>query len=345
MGMSELKQAVLEGPRKLTVREADIPTAGPGEVLIEVKACGICGSDVHAYTGNHPFVLYPVVPGHEFTGIVRTVGESVPESLVGERVCVEPSLFCGFCPQCKSSRYNICSNLKVLGFQADGAMSEFVAVPSHRLHSLPPGVTYEAGALAEPAAVAVHALSRSGVGRGELLLVIGAGVIGKMLIRAARARGCRVACVETDRERASQAALAGADPVFLGGETSAVDIASAGGGDIKAIVECVGSRDALDLAVSVAPRGSTIVVAGVFPGAVPVQVALIQDGELEVKGTLMYMGDDFERALELLATGEIEPSQFITHEFNLDEIEEAYRVILSPDEPTMKVLIKPWESA
>jgi len=131
-----LKRALLKGPRDLVVEEVTDPAAGPGEVLVRVSACDICRSDVHTYTGIHPFVIYPVVPGHEFSGTIESVGAGVETELVGARVSVEPSFYCGVCRQCLSGRDNICANLRVIGFQAPGAMCELLTVPANRIHLL-----------------------------------------------------------------------------------------------------------------------------------------------------------------------------------------------------------------
>ncbi|MHB8896577.1 MAG: zinc-dependent alcohol dehydrogenase, partial [Candidatus Geothermincolia bacterium] len=168
-------RAMLHGPGNLVLDQAPEPVPGTGDVLVEVSACGICGSDLHSFRGEHPLVIYPVTPGHEFSGVVVAAGAGVEPDVVGSRVCVEPSLYCGGCPRCRSGRYNICDNLKVMGFQAPGAMCGLVAVPAHRLHPLPDGVDLLSGALAEPAAVGVHAVARSGVKGGERVLVVGAG--------------------------------------------------------------------------------------------------------------------------------------------------------------------------
>lgn len=148
-----MRRAVLDGPGEMRIETCAEPEARPGEALVDVMRCGICGSDIHSYLGRHPLVIYPVTPGHEFSGVVAGVGEGVDEGMVGTRVCVEPSLTCGRCPQCISGRYNICEDLKVMGFQAPGAFCGRVAVPAEKLHVLPAEVPFEAGALAEPLAV------------------------------------------------------------------------------------------------------------------------------------------------------------------------------------------------
>ena len=335
-----MKRVMLEKAGSLSLVTCDEPAPGPGDVLIEVRACGICGSDLHAYLGRHPLVKYPVTPGHEFSGEVVAAGTGVESGLLGSRVCVEPSLACGDCPQCKSGRYNICGNLRVLGFQADGAMCEKVAVPQDRIHVMPPGVDFKGGALAEPAAVGVHALARSGAGPGERILVVGAGVVGLMITRAAKALGCRVTVVEDTRERVSRALDFGADEALLFGEETHRSTRRKPGAGFQAVFECVGKPETLDLAVRLAPRGSTVVVVGVFSQPVPVPIPLVQDGELDLKGTLMYTGEDFRRALDLIAGGLIEPDDFITHTIGLDEVERGYRLLADPEAPTVKVLVE-----
>ena len=301
-----MKKLVLKGPAHLeVVDEAETPP-GTGEVALKVYECGICGSDIHAYLGKHPFVRYPVTPGHEFAGEVVALGYGVDPSLLGRRACVEPSLACGKCPQCASGRYNICSRLRVMGFQAPGAMREIVCVPAVRLHMLPDGVSTAGGALAEPAAVAAHAFARSGARRGDAVLVFGAGVIGLLLTKIAAAKGCQAVVVEKEPARAERAVKFGAeDAVVFGGGAALPEQLTrlSAGGRLRAVFECAGSAEAIDAAVRLAPRGSTVVVAGVFPGPTPVPLELIQDGELDVRGTLMYTGADFEEALWLIGEG------------------------------------------
>lgn len=337
-----MKRVVLERPGRLLVKTEEDPLPEHGEALIRVRACGICGSDVHAYLGNHPFVKYPVTPGHEFTGEVIEVGPDVDTELLGSRVCVEPSLYCGECPRCASGRYNICDNLRVLGFQAPGAMCDKIAVPSHRIHFLPDSVTFTSGTLTEPAAVGVHALSRAGADPGDSILVIGAGVIGLMLTAAAKDRGCSVVVVEETPRRAARARDFGADEsILFNSDPEHVTRQPAAREDFKAVFECVGKSETMDLSVRLAPRGSTVVIVGVFPGPVPVRVSLVQDGELDLRGSLMYTGEDFEKAIRLIEKGAIEPGELITHTVDLDEAESGYKLVLDPETPTLKVLVKP----
>ena len=335
-----MRQVFLEAPGKLDIRNVVEPDPGPEDVVIRVRAVGICGSDVHVFAGQHPFVQYPVVPGHEFSGTIESTGSSVSTDLVGRSACVEPSFVCGRCGQCLSGRYNICSELRVMGFQAPGAMCEAVAVPLAKVHLLPGRMDFRTGALVEPAAVAVHAFRRSSAKSGDVVLVIGAGVIGTMVMQVALGEGCRVACVEADPERLKRAARAGAEMTF-DAQVTPEAIRDATDGALSAIFECVGLPETIQLAVDSAPRGSTVVAAGVFSEAVPIPMPIVQDGEIDIKGTLMYTGEDFRRAIELLARGAIRPADFITHVVGLEQVERGYRLLLDRSVQTMKVLVEP----
>jgi len=333
-----MRRAVLDGPGELRIETCAEPEAGPGEALVDVMRCGICGSDIHSYLGRHPLVIYPVTPGHEFSGVVAGVGEGVDEGMVGTRVCVEPSLTCGRCPQCISGRYNICEDLKVMGFQAPGAFCGRVAVPAEKLHVLPAEVPFEAGALAEPLAVGVHALERSGAGAGGTILIIGTGVIGLMVLTAAVSEGIDVVAIEADEARAQVARSLGAIEVFSPKDKGLARMARKV--QIHSVFECVGGAETADMAVRLAPRGSTIVIVGVFPGPVPVPLDLVQDGELDLTGTLMYTAADFERALVILGRGRVDAGGLVTHTFPLEDLAQGYDLLVEPRALTLKAMIE-----
>lgn len=330
---------MLKKPGEIEILEIPEPEPLKDEVLIRVHTCGICGSDVHAFAGKHPFVKYPVVFGHEFSGTIEKAGDSVLGVSPGTAVCVEPSLFCGKCPRCKSGRYNICDNLRVMGFQAPGAMCEYVSVPAHRVHVLPPGISLRHAALTEPAAVAAHALSRI-ESKSGWILVIGGGVIGLMLLSIAKAFGFHVVLVEANPSKAERARTFGADEVFAFPNNGEDLSPKRKGSEFEAIFECVGTKETIDLAIRTAPRGSTIVVVGVFSQPQTIPIEFIQDRELVLKGTLMYKGDDFELALSLLASGQINPERFISHSIPLNDVERGFRLLLDPNTETLKVLVE-----
>jgi 2-desacetyl-2-hydroxyethyl bacteriochlorophyllide A dehydrogenase len=328
---------MLDSPGELRIETCAQPVAGPGEAIVRVMRCGICGSDIHSYLGRHPLVVFPVTPGHEFSGVVAEVGDGVDDGIIGARVCVEPSLTCGRCPQCVSGRYNICEELKVMGFQAPGAFCDRVAVPAEKLHILPDGVSFEAGALAEPLAVGVHALDRSGAGAGGTILIIGTGVIGLMVLTAAVSEGIDVIAIESDAARAQVARSLGAIEVFSPDDKGLARMARKV--QVHAVLECVGRAETADMAVRLAPRGSTVVVVGVFPGPVPVRLDLVQDGELDLTGTLMYTSADFERALLILGRGRMDAGALVTHTVSLEDLAQGYGLLVEPGKLTLKVMV------
>ncbi|MHB8896145.1 MAG: zinc-dependent alcohol dehydrogenase, partial [Candidatus Geothermincolia bacterium] len=221
-----------------------------------------------------------------------------------------------------------------------------VAVPAHRLHPLPDGVDLLSGALAEPAAVGVHAVARSGVKGGERALVVGAGVIGLMVLKAARALGCEVTVVEGNPDRMARSLEFGASRAFVAGAPAEKALIDAGGSEgFAAVFECVGKPETIDLAVKAAPRGGTVVVVGVPPGPTLVPMPLVQDGELDVRGTLMYTGEDFTRALELIRQGSITAAEFVTHAVSLDEISAGYEIMSEASAGTLKVIVRVQEGA
>ncbi|RLE79903.1 MAG: alcohol dehydrogenase, partial [Thermoprotei archaeon] len=183
-----MKAAVLKGPYDINVTDTERPEIGDDQVLIRVKRCGICGSDIHAYKGKHPDFIIPIIPGHEFSGVIEEVGSSVKRVKEGDRVVVEPLKVCGKCYYCRRGAYNKCTNLKVLGAQVNGAFAEYIAVDERWVYRLPDNVSFEEGAMVEPLAVAVHAVKRANH-IGNNVLVLGSGTIGLLLAQVLKIYG------------------------------------------------------------------------------------------------------------------------------------------------------------
>ena len=157
-----MRQEIITAPGEIEFQDVEIPSPGPGEVLVKIKRIGICGSDIHVYHGTHPYVTYPVSQGHEVSGEIVEVGEGVTDRKPGDRVAIEPQITCGECYPCRHGKYNLCENLKVLGFQTMGAGSEYFSIAADRTDILPDGMSYDEGAMIEPLAVTVHAAKRAG---------------------------------------------------------------------------------------------------------------------------------------------------------------------------------------
>ena len=322
-----VRRAVISAPGRANLEFAPDPgEPGPGEVLLKPLAVGICGSDLHVYQGHHPFVRYPVYPGHEVVGQVVVVGDGVEKEWSGALAVLEPSLFCGRCEPCRSGRYNICEELKVLGFQAPGAMGEAFRVAANCLHRLPDGVPPEFGALVEPLAVAVHGLRLVEV-RGLKVGVFGGGTIGLLAAQVARAYGAaQVEVVEPVPSRRAQALNLGLKAVLEPGELYHV------------VLECVGTEGSLEGAVQSLLKGGEVVVMGVFGGPVRFSAHLVQDREIVIRGSLMYTFRDFDEAIRLMAQGLVQVAPVITHRFPLSQVEMAFQKALDREE-ALKVLV------
>lgn len=342
--MNELmRQANLVEPRRVVIQEVPTPVPGSGEVRIAVAACGICGSDVHAFLGEHPFITAPIVIGHEFSGVVDAVGPDVVGLSLGLRVTVEPGLTCGECEPCRSGRYNICENLAVLGCQSTGAMAEHVVVPAKNVVPLLEGMSFEQGAMVEPAAVAVHALRRASLSRVDRLLIIGAGPIGLLTLQVAAAWwNPTVVVTDIVDARLHLAAQLGATYTVntsreslsdfcrdIFGKSSAMDL----------VMECVGSQVTLAQAIESVKKGGRVVIVGV-PATDPcIKMSWVQDRELELLGTLMYTRPDFEEAMRLIANGTVRTETLISKRFPLAETSRALEDLLRNRETTVKTLI------
>jgi len=340
-----MKQVELYAPLDVRLIESPRPSPGPDEILVAVARVGICGSDLHAYHGRHPFIQLPVVPGHEFAGAVVEVGANVHDFVPGQRVTVEPSLVCGVCHNCTRGRYNICERLRVIGCQTTGALGEYLAVPASKTLLLPDSVTWDQAVMVEPLAVAVHAVRLArfqSVQPGANVLILGAGTIGLMTLQAARAFGAgRVMITDLIRNRLDLALELGADYAV---DPSTTDLALAleqafGPQRADVILECVGVAATARDAVRVARKGTRIVLAGVFEEEVPINLGLVQDRELELVGALMYAGDDFSTALELVRDGRVKVEPVITHRFPLEQAAEAFATADDRRE-ALKVLVE-----
>ncbi|MFP4345318.1 MAG: zinc-dependent alcohol dehydrogenase [Anaerolineales bacterium] len=339
-----MKQARMVEPKTLEIREVMRPEPEADEVLVAVRRIGVCGSDIHVYHGEHPYTSYPVVQGHEVSGEIVEVGDKVEGLQVGDRVTWMPQIVCGECYPCTHGMYHICENLKVMGFQAPGAAQEYFAVQGSKVLAVPEGVSFDAAALIEPIAVAVHALRRSGEAlAGKQVLVLGAGTIGNLVAQVARASGAAsVMVTDISDYKVEQARACGIDVAV---NTAREDLGEAlrehfGPSRADLILECVGVQETITRAVEEARKGTTIVVVGVFGERPEVDLGLVQDRELSLVGTLMYQRRDYERAIELVAAGALVLEPLVTHRFPLVSYAKAYATIEESDGRYLKVMIE-----
>jgi len=335
-----MKWANLVTPTKIVIEEAEIPAPKPGEVQVKVAVCGICGSDVHAYGGKHPFVKTPIVPGHEFSGTVSDIGKGVDGFALKDKVVVEPSLTCGKCYNCRNGLYNICAELRVLGCQAPGAFAQYISVPANKVYKMPKGMDFDDGAFVEPAAVGVHAVRKSGMRLGDRVVVLGAGVIGYMIVQAARLAGAGEIIVAGHHEsRLALAKKLGADVTFNAGDTVKFIRDNYGPDGIDVVFEAVGIGTTMNQAIDIVRKGAKVIVMGVFGEHPVTKVGLIQDKEIDMRGSLMYVGTDYPTTLKLICSGKIQTKPLISARFPLERVSEAFDLIRDKRANTVKVLL------
>jgi 2-desacetyl-2-hydroxyethyl bacteriochlorophyllide A dehydrogenase len=336
-----MKQAVMTEPGEISIHEIDIPEPGPGEVLLKIERIGICGSDVHVFHGQHPYTSYPVVQGHEYAASIEALGVNVEGLVPGMKVTSLPQIVCGKCSPCKRGDYHICDHLKVEGFQAPGCAQEFWVTDASKIVALPDDFSFEQGALVEPVSVAVHAVVRAGSLKGHNVAVLGAGPIGNLVGQVARAEGAQVLITDLSDYRldiAKQCGLEATSNAARERLSDAVDRVFGAEG-FKVAFECVGVEDTMTPAIENIQKGGTIIVVGVFGEKPRVDLGLVQDRELNLHGTLMYKRPDYERAVELIASGQVKTNPLFSKHFNLDDYLAAYEFIEAQGDQTMKVFI------
>jgi 2-desacetyl-2-hydroxyethyl bacteriochlorophyllide A dehydrogenase len=316
----------------VTVTEVPVPVPGPGEVLVRVVAAGVCGSDLHALHGRHPFISLPYAAGHEVSGVV--VGGAMAAGL---RVTVEPDLPCWDCKQCSAGRQNLCERLRFFGCAHDqGGMADFFTIDARRLHVILDELDWRAAALIEPLSTPVHAIRLADGVHERSVAILGAGTIGLLMLRVARARGAR-RIVMTARSAANrERALAfGADAAVAPGEVRA-----ALGESADVVFDCVAEQSTMLEAIAAANKGGTVVVIGVPAGDVTIPLAVLQDSQIRIQGSATYLPEDFADAMSLLAGGVVTADEFITSVRPLADAAEAFRdagsgghlkVLLAPD--------------
>jgi 2-desacetyl-2-hydroxyethyl bacteriochlorophyllide A dehydrogenase len=327
-----------------SLAEADLPEpeAGPGEAVVEIAFCGICGSDLHMLPS--PAIAPGSVMGHEFSGRIAALGEGVEGWEAGERVCVLPGTPCGSCPSCLAGNEHLCAEAMIRGHGLGGkpgAYAERIAVHADSLFRLPDSVSDEHGALVEPLAVGVHAERQADLDPSDPACVLGAGPIGVMTALALRAAGLeRIVVIEPGESRRERIAGIGFEAVPLEDVHEAV-IERFGGELPAAVFECAGHRDALGLALELVRPAGAIVACGVLEEPVPVNQLLLILKEAQIRGAFAYRREDFERAIELLASGDLPGDALITEVVALGRAQEMFEELLRPGTEHLKVLLKP----
>jgi threonine dehydrogenase-like Zn-dependent dehydrogenase len=325
-----MEAAVFLEPGKVQVQERPVPEPGPGQILIRVKAAGLCATDLHIFHGLFP-AAFPVVPGHEFSGIVEKVGQGVERAAPGQLVSVDPVIPCGACDYCHRSKPHLCPQMRAVGVDLDGGHATYCLVPAENAYAAP-GLSSEEAALAEPLACVLHGLDLADVRAGDRVAIIGAGWIGLLMLQCVRLRGAsRIVVSETVASKRGLAARLGADVVVDPRERDLAQVVrdeTAGGAD--AAVECVGSRPTAEQVMTLVRDGGTVMFFGVAPPHERIQVSPyeIYRRELKIVGSFSTP-KKHAAALELLGGKRVEIQPLITGRFGLNELERAMELLES----------------
>lgn len=336
-----MKAAVFQGIGHIEVADVPRPEPGPGEVVIRVGYCGICGSDLEAF---HTGMYEPgLVVGHEFAGVIAEVGSDVVGWQVGDRVVVNDAIPCGACGPCLEGRLDGCESLTMIGVTHDGALAEYARITVRGLHRLPDEVTLRQGALVEPLAVALHGVRRSRLRPGDHVLVMGAGPIGLLTLQCARLAGARTVTVtEVDATRAALAGQLGAAAV-LDPTRDNVGVALSGltgGREPDVVYICTGAPAPYCDAVSLVRKGGQIFVLGLCVEPVEADFMSVVLNDLCIEGSLAGRAE-FPAAIDFVAQGRVDVESLVSHEITLDEVVTGgFDLLDTPSSGAVKILVR-----
>ncbi len=327
-------------PGRIAVEAADIPAPGPNEALVRTLAAGICGSDLHAAHGRHPFVPLPYRPGHEVVGVIESAGSAVEGYAAGQRVIVEPDLPCWTCKMCTSGRENLCENLQFFGCgYAQGGMADYFTLAANRLHPVPDALDDPTAAIIEPLSTPVHAVRVAGDVAGRAVAVLGAGTIGLFTLAVLRAHEAgKVVSTDPNLAKRERAAALGADATIDAGTPDvAGQVRQALGGSADIVFDCVAIQSSIDQAIAIADKGGTVMVVGVPAREVTVPLPIVQDHQIRIQGSATYLPEDYAESAVLLRRGAVRTADFVTATRPLDQVAEAFELASSGNH--VKVLV------
>lgn len=325
---------------RIEVAEVPEPEPAEGEVLLRVRQCGICGSDLHAFRNgwtDHPL-------GHEMSAVVAAAGPGVTALAPGAHVCAECYSACGECESCARGARNLCNSLSFMGGRKHGAMAEMVALPAASVYALPGSFSDVQALMVEPLAVALRAVRRAGAAGGRSVSIIGAGTIGLLCAAAARAEGAgRVTVLAKHPHQAEAAEALGADAVALLGRQKPVDALRGGGQAPDAVIDTVALGTSFSNALAAVRKGGRVVLVGEVTRPLLAALAPLLHGEVEVTGSFCYAGDgpagDFPSAIDLIARGAVDVARLVTHTLPFDRLEEAFEVAADKSTGCIKVVV------
>jgi 2-desacetyl-2-hydroxyethyl bacteriochlorophyllide A dehydrogenase len=337
--VTTLRRAVVY-PGRIAVETADIPVPRSNEALVRTLVAGVCGSDLHAARGHHPFIPLPYRPGHEVIGIVEAVGSAAGSCTPGQRVVVEPDLPCWACKMCTSGLENLCENLQFFGCgYPQGGMADYFTLAADRLHPVPDILDDHTAALIEPLSTPVHAVRLAGDITGRAVAVLGAGTIGSFTLAVLRAhRAGKIVVTDPLPAKRARAIALGAD-VAIDASTPGLarQVRLALGGSADIVFDCVAIQSSIEQAIAIADKGGTVMVVGVPSRDVTIPLPVVQDHQIRIQGSATYLPEDYAEATDLLRQGVITATDFITATRPLPQVAEAFDLAASGNH--VKVLV------
>lgn len=338
-----MKAVYVEDAYKVVVKDVEIPEIEAGEVLIRVKAAGICGSDIHTYKGLHLFRKPPVIIGHEVSGEIVKVGKDVTALKPGDRVTVEPQTGCGKCDYCLTGRTNYCADRGAPGLKGwYGTMAEYFAAPETCVFKLPDEMDHELGVLVEPLAVGVHAVRKAGIGMGDKVAILGAGPIGLLAMTAAKAAGATTLLMTDVMDYALESAMEmGATHTLniSGMEDWTEEAKKRIDGEFDKVLIAAGVPGIIDNAVSLLRKGGRCVTIAMFHGTQTFDIVNLQQTEKEIVGCMTYTREDTISAIDLLSSGAVNARAVISHRLPYERAAEGFRLVDKKEDSSLKVLV------
>lgn len=333
-----MKSVYLESPNDIKIKEIEKPVRKENEALIKIKSVGICGSDIGAYRGANPLVSYPRVIGHEIAGEVLEIGENSKGIKVGDRVIIDPYIYCGKCYPCSLGRTNCCTDLKVLGVHIDGGMVEYFTHPSEMLNKVPDNIPWEQVPAAEPLTIALHAIHRTKVTAGEHVVIIGAGAIGLLAALCAEAYGATSILMDIVDERLKFAEKLGIKHTINAMDKDAIEKINkiTNGRMAEVVIEASGSNAAIRNTIDYVSYAGRIALTGWPKKETSIPTDMYTKKELDVRGSRTSAGE-FEEALKLMSSGTIDVKPIISKVVKLEDVPETVKELSEHPERYLKI--------
>ncbi len=344
-----MKALILRKYTYLVYEDVTEPTIGEKDVLVRVKACGICGSDVHGMDGSSGRRLPPIIMGHEASGVVEKLGSRITDIKIGARVAIDSTLYCGECSYCFQGLHNLCDNRRVIGVSCDeytqnGAFADYVAVPARGVYPLPDDLSFEKATMVEPVSIAVHAVNLTPFMLNDNAVVVGSGIIGLLIIQALRAAGCgRLIAVDIDENKLSFARDLGADNVFQADKPNLVNeilqLTRGKGADI--VFDAVGRSAATMLALECVKKGGSLTLIGNLDASINLALQKVVTRQITLRGSCASSSFEYPECLAMISRGTIDVDRLISSVAPLKDGSDWFKRLYQAEEGLMKVILKP----